>query len=98
MSDFSPVALLWQGNEPKDLNQFVRPGSNFAHLDFTAAINDSGEIAGTGTTSAGKVHAFLAIPAAGGALDFSPSEPIEAARPARVPHNLRRMMSPRIGR
>ena len=62
LEDGSQVALLWQGDTPTDLNQYVRPGSPFAHLDSAFAINDAGEIAGIGPTQSGEIHAFLAIP------------------------------------
>jgi probable HAF family extracellular repeat protein len=69
LQDGSQVALLWQGDMPTDLNQYVRPGSPFAHLDGAFSINDAGEIAGIGTTKSGDAHAFLAIPSIGAAED-----------------------------
>jgi len=55
-------ALLWQGTEPKDLNDFVSDPGPFVHLTGAFSINDSGEIVCQGVTSNGEVHACLAVP------------------------------------
>ena len=55
-------ALIWQGKEPKDLNDFVRAPSPFVQLLAATSISDAGEIIGWGVTTAGEVHAFLATP------------------------------------
>jgi probable HAF family extracellular repeat protein len=55
-------ALIWQGKEPTDLNDFVLAPSPFVQLQAASSINDAGEIVGWGMTDAGEVHAFLATP------------------------------------
>lgn len=55
-------ALIWQGNEPKDLNDFVLDPGPFVQLTASNSISDDGQIVGTGVTAAGEVHAFLATP------------------------------------
>ena len=55
-------ALIWQGREPKDLNDFVRDPSPFAQLLAAYSISDAGQIIGIGVTTTGDVHAFLASP------------------------------------
>jgi len=62
-------ALIWQGTEPKDLNDFVRAPSPFLQLQAAASINDAGEIVGWGVTTTGEVHAFLATPCDGNHAD-----------------------------
>jgi probable HAF family extracellular repeat protein len=55
-------AFLWENGGPMvDLNAVVPPGSSL-QLNQADSINDSGEIAGQGTTSNGDNHAFLLIP------------------------------------
>src|SRR6476469_5196355 len=39
-------AVLWQGTEPKDLNDFVRAPSPFVQLLAANSISDAGEIVG----------------------------------------------------
>jgi probable HAF family extracellular repeat protein len=55
-------ALIWQGKEPKDLNDFVRAPSPFVQLLAASSISDAGEIIGWGVTTTGEVHGFLATP------------------------------------
>jgi probable HAF family extracellular repeat protein len=55
-------ALIWQGTEPKDLNDFVQGPSPFVHLTGAFSINDAGEIACQGVTKTGELHACLAMP------------------------------------
>jgi len=59
---FGGRALIWQGKEPKDLNDFVRDPGPFVQLQQALSINDAGQIIGFGTTATGEVHAFLATP------------------------------------
>ncbi len=66
-------ALIWQGREPKDLNDFVRDPSPFAQLLAAYSISDAGQIVGIGVTTTGDVHAFLASPRNG--ESFPPSTP-----------------------
>ena len=58
-------ALLWQGTEPKDLNDFLSDPGPFVHLTGAFSINDFGEIACQGVTGAGEIHACLAVPTHG---------------------------------
>jgi probable HAF family extracellular repeat protein len=54
-------AFLWQDEVMSDLNTLT-PVNSPLYLVFAFAINDAGEIAGLGLTSAGAPHAFLATP------------------------------------
>jgi probable HAF family extracellular repeat protein len=69
-------ALLWQGAEPKDLNDFIGDPGPFVHLTNATSINDFGEILCQGITGGGELHACLAVPN-GGAKDDQAS----SARP-----------------
>jgi len=53
-------ALIWQGNQPKDLNDFVDGPT--VHLTGAFAINDAGEIVCGCVTASGELHACLAVP------------------------------------
>jgi len=66
-------ALIWQGTQPKDLNDFVRDPGPFVHLTGAASINDAGEIVCQGVTSTGELHACLAVPNTRGAVNDSAS-------------------------
>ena len=87
---FGGRAVIWQGTEPKDLNDFVRGPSPFVQLLAANAIGDAGEIIGMGVTQTGEVHAFLATPnnGAGSSESFSPSTQV-VAHPL-LPENIRR--------
>jgi len=55
-------AFLWNDGGPiVDLNTLIPSGSSL-YLQLTYAINDGGEIAGTGVDGSGNEHAFLLIP------------------------------------
>jgi probable HAF family extracellular repeat protein len=54
-------AILWEDGSLFDLNSLIPPASAL-YLQFTFAINDRGEIAGTGVDASGNGHAFLLIP------------------------------------
>jgi probable HAF family extracellular repeat protein len=54
-------AFLWEDGSLFDLNSLVPPASAL-YLQLTYAINDSGEIAGTGVDASGNEHAFLLMP------------------------------------
>ena len=55
-------AFLWENSGPiVDLNTLIPQGSTL-YLQGTYAINDGGEIAGTGVDGSGNEHAFLLIP------------------------------------
>lgn len=53
-------AFLYKNGVMQDLNQLVPPDSGWELLDATA-INDRGQIAGTGRIG-GTIHAFLVTP------------------------------------
>jgi len=55
-------AIIWQGTLPKDLNTFVRDAGPFVQLTGAFSINDFGEIVCQGITTAGELHACLAVP------------------------------------
>ena len=56
-------AVLWENGVAFDLNSLVIPGRNAGlDLKFPVSINCRGQIAGSGTTSGGEYHAFLATP------------------------------------
>lgn len=55
-------ALIWQGAEPADLNDFVREPGPFVHLTGASSINEAGEIVCQGVTASGELHACLAVP------------------------------------
>jgi len=54
-------AFLWEEGSIFDLNTLIPHGSAL-YLQITNAINDRGEIAGTGVDVSGNGHAFLLIP------------------------------------
>jgi probable HAF family extracellular repeat protein len=54
-------AVLWNRGAIFDLNTLIPPNSGL-YLNLALYINDRGEIAGQGATSAGDNHAFLLIP------------------------------------
>jgi probable HAF family extracellular repeat protein len=60
--DGNERAILWQNGVMTDLNTLIPPDSPLYLVEATGTINDEGEIAGIGLTSAGDVHAFLATP------------------------------------
>jgi uncharacterized membrane protein len=68
-------AVIWQGKQPKDLNTFVRDAGPFVQLTGAFSINDFGEIVCQGITTAGELHACLAVPDDGATANdhFSPS-------------------------
>lgn len=85
-------ALLWQGAEPKDLNDFVRAPSPFVHLLAANSISDAGEIIGMGVTKAGEVHAFLATLNNGAAPSESFSPSTQGMLHPMLPENIRRAL------
>ena len=54
-------AFLWEDGSIFDLNSLIPPASTL-YLQLTYAINDRGEIAGTGVDASGNEHAFLLAP------------------------------------
>ena len=90
-----PRALVWQGNVPVDLNTLI-PANSGWYLQFTASINNAGEIAGQGTIN-GEVHAFLLTPIHRGAESDSLAPAALSPAPQKVaPEELRKMFG-RIG-
>jgi hypothetical protein len=61
-------ALIWQGTQPKDLNDFSDLGP-FKQLTGAFSINDAGEIVCQGVTNTGELHACLAVPNNGETLN-----------------------------
>lgn len=57
-----PRAYLWRNGVMTDFNTLV-PGDSPLHLQFASASNARGDIVGSGATSTGETHAFLATPA-----------------------------------
>ncbi len=55
-------AVIWDGGQMKDLNTLIEAGSGWV-LTSANAINESGQIAGTGTFN-GRQRAFLLTPGA----------------------------------
>jgi hypothetical protein len=66
-------ALIWQGTEPKDLNDFIRDPGPFVQLTGAFSINDASEIVCQGVTKTGELHACLAVPNHGKKPDESAS-------------------------
>lgn len=92
--DFDDVAraFLWEDGSIFDLNSLIPPAS-VLYLQHTYAINDSGEIAGTGVDASGNDHAFLPIPCDGShpgveGCDYGLADATEAVReiPASAMH------------
>jgi len=61
-ADGNDRAYIWQNGVMTDLNTLIPPNSPLYLIEATGTINDWGQIAGIGLTSAGDVHAFLATP------------------------------------
>jgi len=66
-------AIIWQGTQPRDLNAFVRDAGPFVQLTGAFSINDLGEIVCQGITTAGELHACLAVPDNGATANDSVS-------------------------
>jgi probable HAF family extracellular repeat protein len=90
-------ALIWQGTEPKDLNDFVRDPGPFVQLTGAFSINDAGEIVCAGVTKNGEVHACVATVNNGEAHNdaFLPST--EGIDHAVAPENIRMLLRGRFG-
>ncbi len=54
-------AVIWQGAQPKDLNDFVRDPGPFVQLTGAFSINNLGEIVCQGITTTGDLHACLVV-------------------------------------
>jgi probable HAF family extracellular repeat protein len=91
-------ALIWQGTEPKDLNDFVRNPGPFVHLVSASSINDAGEILCQGIAKTGEFHACLAVPNDG--TGFSESGSLAARQlgsPMPLFENARELLRRRFG-
>ncbi len=56
-------AMLWRGNQMVDLNTlYGAADAGFAYLSIASAVNEHGQIVGTGVTYDGTEHAFLLSP------------------------------------
>lgn len=55
-------AFLYYGSGLIDLNNLIAPGSGFTNLTSADAINDVGQIAGSGLLADGSYHAYLLTP------------------------------------
>lgn len=62
--DENSRGFLWESGSLYDLNALIPPGGSL-HLLLALAINDRGEIAGSGLDLNGNRHAFLLVPCAG---------------------------------
>ena len=90
-------ALIWQGREPRDLNDFVSDPGPFVHLTGAFSINDSGEIVCQGVTSAGELHACLVIPNRDPrANESAPLARHDSAGSAQLPENIRELLRRRF--
>ena len=54
-------AFLWDGTDMLDLNDLIAPGSGWTDLTVGTAINDAGQITGSGRIG-DQTHAFLLTP------------------------------------
>jgi probable HAF family extracellular repeat protein len=91
-------ALIWQGRQPKDLNDFVSDPGHFVHLTAAYSINDSGEIVCAGVTSTGELHACLAVPNNSGSPGGSASTAMRnMGSTVSVPENTRALLRRRLG-
>jgi hypothetical protein len=75
-----------------DLNTLI-PANSGWYLQFTASINNAGEIAGQGTIN-GEVHAFLLTPNHGGEAESDNFAPVtlNAAGPSLSPEDVRKAL------
>jgi probable HAF family extracellular repeat protein len=90
-------ALLWQGKEPKDLNDFVRDFGPFVSLTGVSSINESGEILCQGVTGAGELHACLAVPNNGAEDDDRASSARPQLRTVPLTDHARELLRRRLG-
>jgi len=52
-------AFLYEGSKLVNLNDFIPPGSGWTNLSSADAINDAGQIAGSGFLADGSYHGYL---------------------------------------
>jgi probable HAF family extracellular repeat protein len=90
-------ALLWQGTEPKDLNDFVRDPGPFVHLTGAFSISNFGEIVCQGVTTAGELHACLAVPSHGAKDDGQASSARPQLQPVPLSDATREVLRRRLG-
>lgn len=103
-------AFISQRGSMFDLNALIPAGSPL-YLQFVEAINDRGEIAGTGVDATSNEHAFLLIPcdingasdcegpAAGAhsATEARPAPPVHRRQVANPRNSIRQMLRRRLG-
>jgi probable HAF family extracellular repeat protein len=58
-------AFLYNGTRMVNLNEYLPPGSGWTNLASADAINDNGQIAGSGYLADGSYHGYLLSPAPG---------------------------------
>jgi probable HAF family extracellular repeat protein len=91
----NPRAFLWQNGVMTDLNTLI-PANSPLYLTEAVSINDEGQIVGTGTTSTGETHAFLATPSYGWADSESATMAASTERPkVNVSENVRKLLERR---
>jgi probable HAF family extracellular repeat protein len=91
-------AVIWQGTQPADLNNFVHDAGPFIYLTGAFSINDAGEIVCQGVTNTGEVHACLAVPNHGAALSEGDSLATrQLASPMPLSENARELLRHRFG-
>ncbi|HLY63577.1 MAG TPA: hypothetical protein VKV95_22795 [Terriglobia bacterium] len=95
--------FLWQNGVMTDLNTFLPPGnpspSPFSLLDIATAINDGGQIVGSGKVANGTFHAFLLTPVPTGSTPSIPvAIPANADSTTTLPttpqHSIRHVVTP----
>jgi probable HAF family extracellular repeat protein len=85
-------AFLWQDGVMTDLNTLI-PENSPIYLNYAYSINDEGQIVGTGTTSTGETHAFLATPGYGWAESESAPMAASTERPkVNMSENVRKLL------
>jgi uncharacterized membrane protein len=92
-------ALIWQGTQPKDLNDFLRDSGPFVHLTGAFSMNDAGEIVCQGVTNSGELHACLAAPNNGATPSESGSLAARqlGSNPMPLSENARELLRRRLG-
>jgi len=90
-------ALIWQGKEPKDLNDFVRDPGSFVQLVGAFSINDAGEILCGGVTNTGELHACLAVPSNGEEPESASPSTRRLGSQMPLPENTREFLRRRLG-
>ena len=91
-------AVVWQGAQPADLNEFVRDPGPFVQLTGAFSINDSGEIVCQGVINTGELHACLAVPDNGAISgESAPAAARQLVSPMPLSENARELLRRRLG-